>query len=76
MAGDLWLSVMPASAKARDLHRDPRILAALRRHQSSTPGRDLRFDLRKGAPTGQARVFRRPIRTTLPTRGEGREFAS
>jgi hypothetical protein len=26
MDGDLWLSVMPASAKARDLHRDPRIL--------------------------------------------------
>jgi hypothetical protein len=26
MAGELWLSMMPASAKARDLHRDPRIL--------------------------------------------------
>ena len=26
MDGDLWLSMMPASAKARDLHRDPRIL--------------------------------------------------
>jgi hypothetical protein len=26
MDGDLWLSVMPASVKARDLHRDPRIL--------------------------------------------------
>ena len=26
MDGDLWLSMMPASAKARDLYRDPRIL--------------------------------------------------
>jgi Pyridoxamine 5'-phosphate oxidase len=26
MAGQLWLSMMPASAKARDLARDPRIL--------------------------------------------------
>jgi hypothetical protein len=26
MDGDLWLSMMPASTKARDLHRDPRIL--------------------------------------------------
>jgi hypothetical protein len=26
MDGQLWLSMMPASAKARDLHRDPRIL--------------------------------------------------
>ena len=26
MDGDLWLSMMPASAKSRDLHRDPRIL--------------------------------------------------
>ena len=26
MDGDLWLSMMPASVKARDLHRDPRIL--------------------------------------------------
>src|ERR1700739_4268484 len=26
MDGELWLSVMPASAKARDLDRDPRIL--------------------------------------------------
>jgi hypothetical protein len=26
MEGELWLSMMPASAKARDLYRDPRIL--------------------------------------------------
>ena len=26
MDGELWLSMMPASAKARDLYRDPRIL--------------------------------------------------
>ena len=26
MDGDLWLSMMPSSVKARDLHRDPRIL--------------------------------------------------
>jgi hypothetical protein len=26
MGGELWLSMMPASAKARDLYRDPRIL--------------------------------------------------
>src|SRR5215472_6493277 len=26
MDGELWLSIMPASAKARDLYRDPRIL--------------------------------------------------
>jgi hypothetical protein len=26
MNGELWLSMMPASAKARDLYRDPRIL--------------------------------------------------
>lgn len=26
MDGDLWLSMMPGSVKARDLHRDPRIL--------------------------------------------------
>jgi hypothetical protein len=26
MDGDLWLSMMPASTKVRDLHRDPRIL--------------------------------------------------
>jgi hypothetical protein len=26
MDGELWLSLMPASTKARDLHRDPRIL--------------------------------------------------
>ena len=26
MDGDLWLSMMPDSVKARDLHRDPRIL--------------------------------------------------
>jgi Bacteriocin-protection, YdeI or OmpD-Associated/Domain of unknown function (DUF1905) len=26
MDGEFWLSMMPASAKARDLHRDPRIL--------------------------------------------------
>ena len=26
MDGELWLSMMPASTKARDLYRDPRIL--------------------------------------------------
>ena len=26
MDGELWLSMMPASVKARDLYRDPRIL--------------------------------------------------
>jgi hypothetical protein len=74
MDGDLWLSMMPASAKSRDLHRDPRILLhSIITSPATAPPRRLRLNSRGSAESstdssrsahgsGTWRAHRPPVR--------------